>query len=192
MSQLKAVQRLQAEIRSRTRTNVENHDFVPFPWLLDLLTPDEIKTVLKAGSIEDHEQHPLAHRIRDNGLMTFATLVMIGQPHLIRVFYEEDAEVTKSGPDSKLPCKEGDLPSTLSEHAANFCKVQYMFYVPTFPQGIPHRTYQPEIQLPFLKSPAETPDAGGEKPKKGNFGIVIDAKLLPTRYGDPESQVGNF
>ncbi|KAK4466530.1 hypothetical protein QBC42DRAFT_282309 [Cladorrhinum samala] len=190
MPQHEAVQHLQAEIRSRTRTNMDSHDFVPYSWLVELLGPDEIKKVLKAGSIEDHEQHPLAHRVRDSGLMTFATLVMIGQPDLVRAFYEEDAGVTKSGPDSKLPFKETDLPSALSEHAGEFCKTQYTFYVPMFPQGVPHRTYQPEIQLPFLKESSETSSSqpNPEKPKTGNFGIVVGARLPPTRYGDPESQ----
>ncbi|RMJ08918.1 hypothetical protein CDV36_011443 [Fusarium kuroshium] len=181
------LEQLQQSIKLRARRNVDGNDFVPYPWLADLFTLDKIQLVLDDGATEDYERQDVAKRVQKSGIVTFATLVMIGQPGLVRHFFAQDLGVKNSGPDSKLPLEKKKLEEEFPKYGAKFWEAQYMFSVPTFPQGIPHRIYGVEIRLPFLQT-AHDPGASKKKARKGNFGTVTKAKLPPIKYGDADTK----
>ncbi|RSL60680.1 hypothetical protein CEP53_005381 [Fusarium sp. AF-6] len=147
----------------------------------------KIQQVLDDGATEDYERQDVSKRVQKNGIVTLATLVMIGQPGLIRHFFAHDLGVKNSGPDSKLPLEKKKLEEEFSEYGAKFWEAQYMFSVPTFPQGIPHRIYGVEIRLPFLQT-AHDPGTSKKKARKGNFGTVTKARLPLIKYGDADTK----
>ncbi|RSM07724.1 hypothetical protein CDV31_008504 [Fusarium ambrosium] len=181
------LEQLQKAIRERARKNLDDNDFVPYSWLADLFTLEKIQQVLYDGATEDYERQDVAKRVQKNGIVTFATLVMIGQPGLIRHFFAQDLGVKNSGPDSKLPLEKKKLEEEFPDYGAKFWEAQYMFSVPTFPQGIPHRIYGVEIRLPFLQT-ARDPGASKKKALEGNFGTVTKARLPPIKYGDADTK----
>ncbi|KAK7422184.1 hypothetical protein QQZ08_009652 [Neonectria magnoliae] len=183
------LEQLQEAIRARALRNIDDNDFVPYSWLTDLFTMDKIQQVLDDGATEDYERQDVAKRVRKSGIVTFATLVMIGQPGLIRHFFAQDLGVKNSGPDSKLPLEKKKLEEEFPKYGAKFWEAQYMFSVPMFPQGIPHRIYGVEIRLPFLQT-AHDPGASKKKARKGNFGTITKAKLPPIKYGDADTKGG--
>ncbi|RSM01319.1 hypothetical protein CEP52_008626 [Fusarium oligoseptatum] len=181
------LEQLQKAIRERARRNLDDNDFVPYSWLADLFTLEKIQQVLDDGATEDYERQDVAKRVQKSGIVTFATLVMIGQPGLIRHFFAQDLGVRNSGPDSKLPLEKKKLEEEFPDYGAKFWEAQYMFSVPTFPQGIPHRIYGVEIRLPFLQT-GRDPVASKKKARKGNFGTVTKARLPPIKYGDTDTK----
>jgi hypothetical protein len=115
----------------------------------------------------------------------------MGEQERIYEFRRTDPGAIQKGiPDSRLPMKEQDLADYFSEQDQidKFLETQFIFLVPTFPQGIPHRTMAKEIRLPFLKRKKDH-DAGKNKPLGGNFGKLTEEKLPPLKYGVSEEQV---
>ncbi|KAI1353853.1 hypothetical protein F5Y01DRAFT_322630 [Xylaria sp. FL0043] len=180
---------LAEQIEARRKMNIDGLEFVPYEWLSNLLTVDTILRVLSEGKIEAYEQRSIAEAVRnDDGLRTFATLVLIGKPDSIYNFGRSDPGFQKKSIDSKLPMKVSDLDGIFdaSEERDGFVKKQFLFVIPIFPQGIPHRIYDECIRVPFLK-PLETGTAK-KKPPSGHFGLVSKEKLPPPEYGQSDDR----
>ncbi|RYP42723.1 hypothetical protein DL768_010279 [Monosporascus sp. mg162] len=178
------VRLLAKQIDGRRKENIDGFDFVPYEWLLDLLTVEKILQVLHEGTIEKYEHQSIAEAVRESGLRTFATLVLIGEPDLIYKFKQVDTGFQRGSPDSRLPMKTLDLDGVIDvlPTKAAFLKLQFLFVIPTFPQGIPHRIYEDGIRLPFLKPP-ENPNTQKKRTPGGHFGFVSMEKLPPPAYG---------
>jgi len=185
------LEQLQEAVRALVKTNIDGQDFVPYSWLVDLFTREEenIVLVLDGGAIEDYERRFMAKRVLKGGVVTFATLVMMGQPDLIRRFFDRDAGVAGgTDPDRDLPFKRSWLDENLTDYAQPFWETQYMFHVPTFPQGMPHRIHDAEIRLPFVKLD-HGPALGKKRAPKGNFGVVTSVKIPPVKRNDADTKV---
>jgi hypothetical protein len=184
---------LAQEIKDRQKTNMDGHQFVPFEWLVDLLTLDVIEEVLSEGKIELYERRPIAKAVVESGRKTFATLVLVGEPDRIYDFKRTDPGVDKGGPDNKLPLTMTHLSHVFDRQEVGdaFFEKQFLFLVPTFPQGVPHRVIPDEIRLPFLK-PNVDPNAKGANTPGGHFGVVSKEKLPPPKYGQSDEDVRNL
>ncbi|KAK4117606.1 kinase-like protein [Canariomyces notabilis] len=178
---------LAQEIKDRQKTNIDGHQFVPFEWLVDLLTLDVIEEVLSEGKIELYERRPIAKAVVESERKTFATLVLVGEPDRIYDFKRTDPGVDEGGPDNKLPLTMTHLSHVFDRQEVGdaFFEKQFLFLVPTFPQGVPHRVIPDEIRLPSLK-PNVDPNAKGAKTPGGHFGVVSKEKLPPPKYGQSD------
>ncbi|KAI1429753.1 hypothetical protein F5Y12DRAFT_334950 [Xylaria sp. FL1777] len=177
------VRLLAEQINERRKKNIDGLEFVPYEWLLELLTPEKVLQLMSEGSIEPYEQRSIAEAVSNGGLRIFATLILIGKPDSIYKFRRSDPGFQKESLDGKLPMEASDLNGILDvpQERDAFVETQFLFVVPIFPQGIPHRIFKDQIRVPFL-SPHETSKAK-KKPPSGHFGLVSKEKLAPHEYG---------
>ncbi|KAI1827043.1 hypothetical protein F4861DRAFT_466749 [Xylaria intraflava] len=176
------VRLLTEQINKRRKKNINGLEFVPYEWLSQLLTPENISLVISEGNIEVYEQRSIAEAVRQGGLRIFATLLLIGKPDSIYKFKQSDLGFQRENLDVKLPMILPDLDGILDlpQERDAFIETQFLFAVPVFPQGIPHRIFEDRIRVPFL-SPQETGKAR-KKPPNGHFGFVSRERLPAHEY----------
>ncbi|KAI3334723.1 hypothetical protein F4824DRAFT_467022 [Ustulina deusta] len=174
---------LAEQINKRRTKNIDGLEFVPYEWLVELLTPEVVLRIISEGNIEAYEQPSIADTINNGGLRIFATLLLVGKPDNIYRFKRSDPGFQKQSLDGKLPIKALELDSILDlpQERVTFLETQFLFAIPIFPQGIPHRIFADQIRVPFL-SVHET-EKRRKKPPSGHFGVVSKEKLPPREYG---------
>lgn len=74
---------LERNIRERILLNRDNKEFVPYPWLVDLVTEERIGRVLDEMIIEDWIRPLIVTTVRANTLRIFGILILMKQPRLI-------------------------------------------------------------------------------------------------------------
>jgi hypothetical protein len=99
----KQLEVLQEGIKDRQERNTDNVKFVPYTWLEEVLTENQIQQVLISTSIEEDERPFVAATVRASGLRIFAILVLMGEPALIYNFIQSDQYVNKDNLDNQLP-----------------------------------------------------------------------------------------
>ncbi|KAI1750909.1 hypothetical protein F4782DRAFT_227811 [Xylaria castorea] len=179
-------QLLAEQINKRREKNIDGFEFVPYEWLVELLTPEKVLRIISEGNIEAYEQRPIAEAISDGGLRIFATLILVGKPDNIYRFKQLDPGFQKESLDGKLPMKASELDSILDlpQERGTFIETQFLFIVPIFPQGIPHRIFEDRIRVPFLG--LHETKKRRKKPPSGHFGFVSKEKLPPRAYGSSD------
>ncbi|KAI0968147.1 hypothetical protein F4678DRAFT_203827 [Xylaria arbuscula] len=188
MASSKQMQLFTKQINDRRRKNIDGLEFVPYEWLLELLTPETVLRILSETSIEAYEQPSIAEAISNGGLRMFATLILVGRPDSIYKFKRLDPGFQNESLDGKLPMKASDLDGILDvpQERDAFIEAQFLFVVPVFPQGIPHRIFEDQIRVPFLN--AIKTEKTKKKPPSGHFGLVSREKLPPHEYGLTDNQ----
>jgi len=123
----KQLEVLQKDIMDRQEHNTDNIKFVPYTWLAELLTKDQIQQVLDGSDIEEDERPSVAAAVRASGLRIFAILVLMGEPGLVYNFIQSDQYVNKDNLDNQLPMRKKTLKelfgvTRLKEELAKFMK----------------------------------------------------------------------
>lgn len=168
--------------------NTDQKVFIPFKALQGLLTPDMVTELVRdladGGHLDVFEQHEIVHRILNNGLRVFATLLSISRPELIRRFIEID-HFSHIQFDSRLPLPISTLRKDwiLEDEATcrRFYQKQWRFLAPIFQADQTHRVLDDHTILPFINS---------ERLGEGACGEVFDIALEGTNQAI-EKNVGN-
>lgn len=131
--------------------------FVPSVELKNVLTRELVVGALDHDEIPEHRRHHTATKIVEDGIRTFAILLLVQQEHLVSHFIECDEL------DSKLPLSANQVQRISPFVSDRFhIEIQWEFIPYFFQRGMHHRKLRDEIILPYIHEERLAEGAGGE------------------------------
>lgn len=160
-------------ITDKRRENIDCRWFVPHQALRDLMTKDLVEKAIRDTNIEHYHINDLTRIVLNGAQKTFAILALIGKPHCILRFVEDD-NLQHSHLDYKLPLSLEKLQRLLpsSTAARQFHEKQWEFTAPVFTGSVLPRVLEKEVILPYV---GKSTIIG-----RGGFGVAHLVKVEPS------------
>ncbi|KAK7910714.1 serine/threonine protein kinase [Apiospora marii] len=164
------------EIYRLRRENCHSRFFVPHDALMQVLSEDRVRDVLK-DVLQAHSVEESMQNIFPNGRKVLGILIKIGKIHLITKFIKHD-QLRLQHIDYRLPFSDADLAIILSEYEAMlFREAQWEFIAPTFSPFSIHRKFNCRTVMPFLEEKGNG---------NGSFGIVTHVTIDSAHQSFPD------